>query len=135
MFLTTAERQVTTDLGNKDVQTKSFVTPKSYIGADFKWVPIYGKMAWRNRKITPFDLYFSIGGGTTSTNQGTSEPTFHLGTGQIFALSKSTAFRWDFSWHAFQSKAGSGTTQSSSNFNNLFITVGMSFFFPEATYR
>lgn len=134
MMLNTSERQVTTDLQNElGIQAQSFITPKSYLGLDFKWTPIYGKMTWLNRRITPFDLYFSFGGGSTATNQGTSAPTVHLGTGQIFALSKSMAFRWDFSWNFFSAK--STVTGTESNFNNLILTVGMSFFFPEATYR
>lgn len=135
-LLTTSEREVTTDLREKRrVTTKSLVTPKSYIGLDFKWTPVYGKMTWRNKKITPFDLYFSFGGGTTGTNQGASEPTLHLGTGQVFALSKSTAFRWDFSWNTYSAKSTESTSSGSSVYNNLLITLGMSFFFPEATYR
>lgn len=136
MILTTAERQVTSDLHDKrGVVTTSLVTPKSYYGADFKWTPVYGKMAWRNKTITPFDLYFSLGGGITNTNQSSSEPTLHVGTGQTFALSKSTAFRWDFTWNAYQSKSSAGGSAGSSVYNNLFITLGMSYFFPEATYR
>lgn len=136
MYLTTSERQVTTDLREKrGVTTTSIVTPKNYMGLDFKWTPIYGKMTWMNKKITPFDLYFSGGGGMTGTNQGSSEPTVHLGTGQIFAISKSMAFRWDFSWNFYNAKSSVTSSSSSSLYNNLFITVGMSFFFPEATYR
>ena len=132
-FLTTSERQVTSDLRDKrGVSTRTIVSPKSYLGLDFKWTPIYGKMTWINRSIVPFDLYFSLGGGTTATNQGANEPTIHLGTGQAFALSKSMAARWDFSWNLFQSTNVSG---GRSLFNNLYLSVGMSWFFPEATYR
>jgi outer membrane beta-barrel protein len=134
--LTTSERQVTSDLRDKrGVVTTSLVTPKSYFGADFKWTPVYGKMAWRNRTITPFDLYFSFGAGSTSTNQGSNDPTLHFGTGQTFALTKASAFRWDFSWNTYQSKSSSSSSNTTSLYNNLFISVGMSYFFPEATYR
>jgi outer membrane beta-barrel protein len=135
-LLTTTERQVTSDLRDRrGVTTTNFVTPKSYYGLDFKWTPVYGKMTWLNKRITPFDLYFSGGMGMTNTNQGRSEPTFHLGTGQIFAITKSSAFRWDFSWNFYSATSGvTGATQSGS-YNNLLITLGASFFFPEATYR
>ncbi len=135
-LLTTTERQVTSDLRDRrGVTTTNFVTPKSYYGLDFKWTPVYGKMTWLNKRITPFDLYFSGGMGMTNTNQGRSEPTFHLGTGQIFAITKSSAFRWDFSWNFYSATSGvTGATQSG-NYNNLLITLGASFFFPEATYR
>ncbi len=133
--LSTTERSITTDLRQKrGVVTTSLLTPKSYIGADFRWTPVYGKMTWLNAKIVPFDLYFSIGPGLTATNLGTSEPTLHVGTGQIFAHTKGMAFRWDFGWNMFFSAAGdpSGTR---SIYNTLYLSAGVSFFFPEATYR
>lgn len=134
-ILTVSERQVTTDLASRGVRTTSFITPRSFYGADFKWAPMYGKMTWANRKITPFDLYLSFGAGLTGTNQGDSNATFHLGTGQIFALSKATAFRWDFSWYMFSAKSSVDPSGSSSLYHNLLFTMGWSWFFPEATYR
>lgn len=134
MVLVTGERDVTSGLRDRGIKTTSFVTPMNYYGVDFKWTPVYGKMGFLNRSITAFDLYFSAGGGMTNTNQNRSEPTMHLGTGQIFALSKSSAFRWDFSWNFYNARTTVGGTKESL-YNNLFITFGMSFFFPEATYR
>jgi outer membrane beta-barrel protein len=134
-ILRASERQVTTDLGTRGVHTTSFITPSAYYGADLKWAPMYGKMTWANKKITPFDLYFSFGGGLTSTNQGGTAPTFHLGTGQIFALSKATAFRWDFSWYLFSATSNVDSSGGSALYHNLLFTVGWSWFFPEATYR
>lgn len=143
MQLTVSERQVTADLREKrGVTTTTFVAPKNFFGLDFKWTPIYGKMTWLNRKITPFDLYFSIGAGATTTNQGGNEPTLHLGTGQVFALTKSFALRWDLSWNFYQAKSnvvssagGASVGGSTSQYSNIFLTLGASFFFPEATYR
>lgn len=136
MFFATGERTVTSDLREKrGVVTTNFVSPQSYYGVDVKWTPVYGKMSFSNRKITPFDLYFSAGGGMTNTNQGGSEATVHVGTGQIFALSKSAAFRWDFSWNFYNASSGVAGAKQNSLYNNLMITLGASFFFPEATYR
>lgn len=136
MVIATGEKSVTRDLREKrGVLTTNFVSPQSFYGADFKWTPLYGKMTFLNRKITPFDLYFSGGGGITNTNQGGSEPTIHFGTGQLFALSKSAAVRWDFSWNFYNAKSGVAGAQQNATYNNLFLTVGASFFFPEATYR
>ena len=136
MVIATGEKSVTRDLREKrGVLTTNFVSPQSFYGADFKWTPLYGKMTFLNRKITPFDLYFSGGGGITNTNQGGSEPTVHFGTGQLFALSKSAAVRWDFSWNFYNAKSGVAGAQQNATYNNLFLTVGASFFFPEATYR
>ena len=133
--LLTSERSITSDLRDKrGVLTKSLITPKSYVGVDFKWTPVYGKMTWLNAQIVPFDLYFSLGPGLTGTNQGSSEPSLHFGTGQIFARTKGTAIRWDFSWNMFFAKTDAASGQKGL-FNTLYLSLGMSFFFPEATYR
>lgn len=136
MAFSTGEKSVTKDLKERrGVATTNFVSPTSFYGLDVKWTPVYGKMSFANRKITPFDLYFSAGLGMTNTNQGGAEPTVHIGTGQIFAITKSAAFRWDFSWNFYNASSGVQGAKQNSSYNNLFITVGASFFFPEATYR
>lgn len=136
MVLATGERDVTRDLRERrGVKTTNFVSPQNYYGVDFRWTPLYGKMGFLNKKITTFDLYFSAGAGMTNTNQGGSEPTIHLGTGQIFAITKSAAFRWDFSWNFYNARSGVAGAAQNSLYNNLFLTVGASLFFPEATYR
>jgi len=95
--------------------------------------PIYGKFSRFNKSIVPFDMYFTLGYGSTSTKEGPSAGTIHVGTGQIFAINKAWALRWDFSWNFYSVKPPAATTASS--FNNLFLTVGASWFFPEAKYR
>ncbi|MNL40638.1 hypothetical protein D3C87_1630040 [compost metagenome] len=132
-FLSTEERQATKELKeNNNIKSRSLVYPKSVWGADIMWVPIYGKMSLFNENIIPFDLYFAGGYGSTETQLNTSASTLHVATGQIFALSKAIAFRWDFSWNFYNAKTEDNETNS---FNNLFLTVGMSWFFPEAKYR
>jgi len=140
IMLSNSKRDVTNDLlNNKGVKTTSLVTPESYYGLDFSWTPIYGKMAFLDDNIVPFDLYFSMGGGLTNTNQKESEGTVHIGVGQKFAISKAFAFRWDLSWNFFSAKfkdPNKTTNQlESSSFDNLFITAGLSYYFPEASYR
>lgn len=135
MAFATGEKAVTKTLRDRNVTTTNFVSPTSYYGLDVKWTPIYGKMSFINRSITPFDLYFSAGAGMTNTNQGGAEPTVHVGTGQLFALTKAAAFRWDFSWNFYNASSGVAGAKQNSLYNNLFLTVGASFFFPEATYR
>lgn len=134
-LLTVDQRQVTLDLERRGVQTSSFITARDYFGLDFKWAPIYGKMTLQNKNITPFDLYFSFGLGLTGTNQGDRVSTLHLGAGQIFARSKASAFRWDFSWYMFQTASKLDASKKQQLFHNLLFTVGWSWFFPEATYR
>ncbi len=131
--LSTSEKEATKELkAINGVNTVNLVYPKSYVGLDLVYVPVYGKMSYFNRKIVPFDLYISAGYGTTSTQSGESAGTVHLAAGQIFAITKAFAFRWDFSWNLYNARAIDG---SQGSVNNLFLTVGASFFFPEAKYR
>lgn len=131
--LTTSEREVTRELRDvQNVATENLVTAESFMGLDLMYVPVYGKMSWFDNRIIPFDLYFSAGYGSTGTNTGQGAGTLHLSTGQIFAISKAYAFRWDFSWNFYNTK---GINGAESTFNNLFLTVGLSWFFPEASYR
>lgn len=135
MKLISSDRRTTKDLREKlFIATTSFVMPETYFGLDFKWSPVYGKMTFRNKKIVHFDMYFSAGGGSTSHSQGSS-PTIHLGTGQNFALSKSMTFRWDFSLNMYSATSTVGSSKGSSSYQNLFLGAGVSWFFPEASYR
>lgn len=134
MMLSTTSRDATKDLqNNTQISATNLVSPKSYLGVDAMYSPIYGKFSRFNRSIVPFDMYFSAGYGTTGTKEGPSAGGFHVGTGQIWAINKAWAFRWDFSWNFYSVKPPSATATSS--FNNLFLTVGASWFFPEAKYR
>lgn len=141
-WLNSNEREITESLRDKQrVQTRSLVVPESYMGLSYKWLPIYGKVALFNKRIVPFDLYFSAGGGLSETGLGEQEPTIQLGTGQKFYLTKSTAFRWDFALNSYRARilqdtSGTGDLEEASKMQiDLFITVGMSFYWPGATYR
>ncbi|HEX4923800.1 MAG TPA: outer membrane beta-barrel domain-containing protein [Bdellovibrionales bacterium] len=130
----TSEKQVTKDLADKKgVVTRTLVSPQGYYGGAARWTPVYGKMGFLDKTIIPYDLYFLGGLGMTQTNQGTSSFTVHAGTGQTFALKKWMAARWELSWYFYNAKTSTG--QGGGNFTNLWATVGLSFFFPEAKYR
>lgn len=130
--LTSGEAQATKELYSvQNIGTDSLSYTKEYLGANILWVPIYGKMTWFNKKIVPFDFYFGLGGGQTRTHLKSGIGTVQLSTGQIFAISKSVAIRWDFSWNFFSAKA----INEDGMINNLFFSAGASFFFPEAKYR
>jgi outer membrane beta-barrel protein len=136
--LAIASRQVTDDLRNSatPITTSNTVTARSFFGAAVKWNPIYGKVSFLNHAIVPFDLNFSLGGGVTGTDRGFEEPTVHLGTSQIFALNKSFGIRWDIDWNFYQANAVDSVGNPIKIFNNdLFIGIGISFYFPGATYR
>jgi outer membrane beta-barrel protein len=138
-YASTSTREVTDDLlkdPNK-ISTDNVVTSRGFAVAAFKWNPIYGKITWLNKTIVPFDLNFNIGGGVTFLANNDTAPTLHLGTSQVFALSKGMAFRWDLIWNAYQASVTEATTKAKSTLsqNDLFLGLGMSFYFPEAKYR
>lgn len=113
------------------VKTDNLVELKDTFGVDIVWTPIYGKLAFREGVIVPFDMYFAGGMGSTGVSTG-RVPSYHVGAGQIFAVSKGFAYRWDFSLTNYTAKAADGT---GSGFNNLFVSIGASWFWPEARYR
>ncbi|MES2769040.1 MAG: outer membrane beta-barrel domain-containing protein [Bdellovibrionota bacterium] len=130
--------KVTKDLEDEaSVQTTSLLLPEMYYGADIRWSPIYGKMGSFSEGIVPFDMYFSLGAGIMDTNQEDSPLAIHVGTGQIFGLNKWMAFRWDLSGYMYSSEVtkSNGTGKNSDSFTDVQLSLGMSFFFPDATYR
>lgn len=135
LMLASGDRQTTKDLRNKiGIATTSLIAPKSYFGADFKWSPVYGKMSYMNRKIIHYDMYFAAGGGSTTHSSGSS-PTFHIGTGQNFALSKALTFRWNLDLNMYSATSKVGGNSTSGSYQNLYLGAGLSYFFPEAGYR
>lgn len=141
VYLSSAETEAAKEIrSNNNLQPDKFIITKYNTLIDLVWSPIYGKVTNLDSVIIPFDMYFAFGAGVSSTNaQEGTVPTFHIGTGQIFALSKSMAFRWDYSWSFYQATpeidAVSTSAPAKSNYNDLIFTAGISFFFPEANYR
>lgn len=94
-------------------------SPRQSFGAAYKWQPFYGKMAWFDKKIIPFDLYFTLGWMMATREQDkvcvntggrcdastTSEAVSYkerqkihalsFGMGQLLAFGKSWGLRWD----------------------------------------
>lgn len=133
--LSVSDKDVTKNLVKRNIQTDSLVKPESYTGVIVKWAPIYGKMALIDRKIIPFDIYFAAGLGQTKT-QDSSAITFSGSTGQIFAITKAIAFKWDLTVNIYKPEVKTSTGEViEQNQRDLILGLGLSFFFPEATYR
>jgi outer membrane beta-barrel protein len=136
-YNSTSEKDTIQDLFSQHaIGTDQIVTTTGYILLDAMWTPIYGKLALYNQRIVPFDMYFTFGAGTSSlgNSREASATTLHLGTGMIFALSRSMGFRWDLSinnYNATPQKAGS----TAGNFNNVLLTFGVNYYIPEVRYR
>ncbi len=136
-FSASGSREVTDNLRSKrQIATTNLVTATSFFGAALKWNPIYGKITWLNKSIVPFDLNFSLGGGMTQTTDNQSVGTLHFGTSQVFALSKAMAVRWDFAWNYYNANATDDTAKKVKiSQSDLYLGLGISFYFPEASYR
>lgn len=141
LFLATSERDVAKEIReNNNLKPDQFIYTKGYYGLDLKFSPVYGKIAWQNESITNYEMYFTVGGGISNTNSKEGNvPTAHVGLGQIFALSKSMAFRWDYAFNFFQAtpvdNGGTSGSPSKGMYQDFVLTAGVSFFFPEAGYR
>lgn len=129
-FLSTSSRDSVKDLSSMvGVNTSSLVSLKNYFGLNLLWNPIYGKLSLSDKKIVPFDMFFVLGGGSSSVSSlsaGTAG-TLHFGMGQVFAITKSTGFRWDLGVNTFQ--------LASVRYYNVFIDFGLNYFLPEVSAR
>lgn len=132
-FMSTDKTMALKELSKENnITTENFVYVKNYYTLGINWTPLYGKMTWLNEKIVYYDIYFSAGFGATEIQTGDKQDTFNIGAGQIFSISKAYAFRWDLSWNFFEAKQ---VDASQGTYNNVIISAGFSFFFPEANYR
>ena len=118
---------------NHNVDTSALIATKSIVGAQVVWTPMYGKISLLNRRIVPYDMYFSAGAGnaTLAGGDSTSANSILAGTGQVFALTKGMGFRWDLLLNRFTAK----TEGNQQTFNNLVLSLGFSFYFPEVSKR
>jgi len=130
-FLGSSPSQSATSLfSQNNLNAQQFGTATGYLGAYIMWTPIYGKLSFSTKKIVPFDMYFSVGGGSTSlTGPGVpaSASGVSMAMGQIFAITRSVGFRWDLTWNTYSIPTG--------GMNNILLTLGANWYFPEASYR
>lgn len=98
-----------------NIRTKIFRTKYTYF-LDLMYTPLYGKWNLTDGEVIYFDTFLSFGGGITgiewkktdfcNPDQGGGNlvvkdstigyPTFSMGIGQRYFITKSTAVRWEF---------------------------------------
>lgn len=140
LLLTDLEKNLTASLEeDQNIVTRSIIVPSYYVGAHLRWSPIYGKISLREQTINPFEMYFTLGGGLSGTDDGQSVMTVHAGTGQIYPITKNTTFRWALSYNFFQANARGDLQGSVSgakvNTGFLYLSAGVSVFFPFSKTR
>lgn len=69
--------------------------PKSFMGADISYSPLYGKLSLLNKSIIYFDIHLHLGGGSRNTESGRNIAYF-AGIGEQLYLSQWLSFRLDF---------------------------------------
>ena len=142
-FLNSSKKQHTEALLSRGVDT-SFLSLKKKWSAGLKWVPMYGKVAFRDKRIVYFDHYFSLGYGGIELDTKKTSPVFYLGMGQLFPLNKSWVVNWDISLNRYTAaetiKSNEQDEQTRDRkieqiFYAIVFNVGISFFYPGAGYR
>ena len=115
-----------------------------FIGSvGFNWSPLYGKIAYLERRIFAYDLFFATGFGvtnteleiTTSTTGGGGGETvikekrdasfqgYYIGIGQRYYFTNWAAFRVELRNYAYTQRVDSNYN----NRNNLLLSGGFSF--------
>ena len=140
----TFDRGVTADLKKVEAYvSEESPIAKSFFGLTYRWMPIYGKIAFYDTRILAFDTYFILGGGMSqiksaagssltgsSTSKVVWEPAGVVGIGQIFAITRDMGFRWDLRW-----QATIRTQEDLSLLSDVLFTIGLSYYYPSAGLR
>lgn len=135
-----------------NIRTKIFRTRYNYI-LDLMYTPLYGKWSYSRNKVIYFDTFLEVGGGLTGIEWKKTDycnpdqvlgdiedrtvpyPTFNVGLGQRYFVSKSTAIRWDFKasrlfYNIADSECDSANTNvsGSGSHDSILVQIGLSRF-------
>jgi outer membrane beta-barrel protein len=69
--------------------------PKSFLGAELEYSPLYGKISFGGASVVHYDMHLLAGLGVTDTESG-NVTTPSVGLGPQFYLSQSLALRMDY---------------------------------------
>lgn len=114
------------------VTVKNVSSMRSMLSGHVYFSPIYGKTAWLDDKIIPYEVFASVGFGRLVDQNHRPADALILSIGELFSTTRSDAFRVDLSFAVYQATTVSGQKQSQ---NSIFLNLGWSHFFPEPSYR
>lgn len=139
VYFFSSKKQVTKQLEETNTTINTMFFPKQFIGTHFHWSPIYGKFALLNRKLIPFDLYFSLGLGYLNAEYKSNDASketeglslfkgiaFSAQMGQQFAWSPRAVLHWKILWNVFSLPDDATTSGYSSS---ILFGLGVSWFF------
>ena len=139
-YVFTFSRGVTSSLTKEIGVNVSELQPLigSFFGLTYKWMPVYGKITFYNKRILAFDTFFNLGLGISGVNRKASSgtqsqmvwgPTGLIGLGQVFAISRDLGLRWDLRWHLTYE------LESQDILDNILFSIGLSYYYPSAGLR
>lgn len=139
-FLGQISRDFTDEIESRyQIASSDIVTPQGYVGVNLVWSPIYGKLSLFEKTIDPFELYFSFGGGLILTDDSQTAPSFQAAIGQIHPLSTRSTIRWEIGGNLFQAEGKDSLVGANRGKKVLteiiYVSLGMSFYFPEVERR
>jgi outer membrane beta-barrel protein len=140
LILSDLEKNITSNLeSEQNIITRSIVVPSDYYGLHLRWSPIYGKISLQEKTINPFEVYFTFGGGLTGTNDGQRVATIHVGSGQVYPITKNVTFKWTLSYNIFRANARTDLQGDVSGqevqTGFLYLSAGFSIFLPFSKTR
>ncbi len=114
------------------VSVENLIYLKSYYAAQFYWNTVYGKVAYFNQSIIPFETYFNFGAGRVTTKSSSEAVGLHVGLGNLFALSQATGLKVDINWLFYRTKNINNQEQDA---NSILLSLTYAGFYklgPEA---
>lgn len=114
------------------VNIENLVTLTNAYSANVYFSPIYGKWSLLNRKILPFEIYFSGGLAQVTNQSGLASAATSASIGQLISLTRSSALDVNLQWLLYSTRNINNQEQSN---NSLFLTVSYSLFWPKPDYR
>lgn len=127
----------------------NFSMQKSYYGANYNWIPIYGKMSLLDSRIVYFDLAISPGLGMTNYEQqfrtlsprSKSALTYSLDFSQHFFFNEKIALRFDFKNRFFNEDVAiadgvnEGKSDSTRHPHTVLLQVGFTYYFGQGVHK
>ncbi|BEV69918.1 hypothetical protein Bb109J_c3338 [Bdellovibrio bacteriovorus] len=132
VFTSSSRSEVDSLNQEQGLEVKSLLSMQNFYGVNLYFNSIYGKTAWMDSKIIPFEIYQTVGIGKVRTDGGEDATSFQVGLGDLFSLDRSHALRVDLTWAFYSAKNYEGDDQNS---NSLFLTLSYGLFWPEPDYR
>ena len=123
------------------------IAPRFFVGAYYKWTPVYGKFSFLDKKIHYFDMFFDFGLGAENIFSAAPQdkkltlglpvqswvPASRLSAGQVFAINKNMGVVWNFTWYFYFFKLTDSPALKWQH--DLSLSLGFNYYFPEVGSR